>query len=64
MYTVKSGKSIGSDKGKNNYTRSKRSIVIWDVDNSQLDCNDDRRSFVAMTANLSNVALFEYLLRQ
>jgi hypothetical protein len=33
IYTVKSGKSLGSDRGKKNIGKKcKRFIVIWDID--------------------------------
>jgi len=46
IYTVKSGKSLGSDKGKKTSTQKVKdplSIEIWTFRNGQPDCDDDRR---------------------
>ena len=46
IYTVKSGKSFGNDKGKNTSTQKVKGPLlfdIWKFRNGQHDCNDDSR---------------------
>ena len=53
IYTVKSGKSLGSDRGKKTSTQKVKdplSFEIWILRNSQPDCDDDCKSFEGMTS--------------
>jgi hypothetical protein len=53
IYTVKSGKSLGSDRGKKTPTSKVKDPLpfeIWIFRNGQPDRDDDRRIFVAMTS--------------
>ena len=53
IYTVKSGKSLGSDRGKKTPTSKVKdplSFEIWIFRNGQPDRDDDRRIFVAMAS--------------
>jgi hypothetical protein len=53
IYTVKSGKSLGSDRGKKTSTQKVKdplSFEIWILRNGQPDCDDDGIIFVAMTS--------------
>ena len=53
MYTVKSSKSLDSDRGKKTPTSKVKdplSFEIWIFRNGQPDRDDDRRIFVAMTS--------------
>jgi hypothetical protein len=62
IYTVKSGKSLSSDRGKKTSTYKVKDplpLEIWIFCNNQSDCDDDRRNFVAMLQPSSKVALFE-----
>ena len=53
IFTVKSGKSLDSDRGKKTSTQKIKdslSFEIWIFRNGQLDCDDDHIIFVAMTS--------------
>ena len=53
IYTVKSGKSLGSDRGNKTSTyivNDPLLFEIWIFRNGQPDCDDDLSIFVAMTS--------------
>ena len=60
IYTGKSGTSLGSDRGKKTSTQKVKdplSFEIWIFRTGQSDCDDDRRSFVAMTSTQEHRSL-------
>ena len=53
IYTVKSGKSLGSDRGKKTSMQKVKdplSFEIWILQNGQPDCDDDCKIVEAMSS--------------